>query len=231
VVAVCLHDVEHETLDRCRRIRRWLLERGIHRITLLAIPDGRAGPLIAGDDCVEWLQHRTSLGDTVAQHGMHHQRSAPAGRARGWVADRQGGDAAEFVGLSAEQSEQAVTGGLAVLREAGLRPRGFVAPAYAYTSGLRRAVCRRFDWYGGLLAIHGPRTLPAPAFGLGTSTHFKRHTSPAVLRAGAVLPGRVLRLDIHPADFDLPRHVQALDAVLRISRARRPVTYDELARR
>jgi hypothetical protein len=47
------------------------------------------------------------------------------------------------------------------------------------------------------------------------------------VRAGALASGRLLRLDLHPADFDRPRHVLALEAVLSASR-RTPVTYDDL---
>ena len=49
------------------------------------------------------------------------------------------------------------------------------------------------------------------------------------MRARALIAGRVLRLDLHPADFDRPRRALALEAVLRSARARRAVTYDDLA--
>jgi hypothetical protein len=88
---------------------------------------------------------------------------------------------------------------------------------------------QRFDWYGGLFALHGRRRLYAPAHGLGTSTRFKRRTSPLWLRVGTSLRASVLRLDVHPADFDFPGHVAAIDAALRRS-ALHSVTYDELAR-
>ena len=39
--------------------------------------------------------------------------------------------------------------------------------------------------------------------------------SPLGVRARALTAGRVLRLDLHPADFDRPRRVLALEAVLR----------------
>jgi hypothetical protein len=226
-LAVCLHDVEPGTLDRCRFIRGWLSARGVERMTLLAIPAGRSGDLLAVDPCAGWLRERTAAGDAVAQHGLHHRRSDRANPLRSWIADRQGGDAAEFVGLDPAQTAWAVNNGRSILQAAGLQPRGFVAPAYAYTRTLRRELRRQFDWYGGLLTVHGRRRLCTPAHGLGTSTELKRRTSPMTLRAGSSLPGEVLRVDVHPADFDLPGHVAALDAVL--SRRRlRTVSYDDL---
>ena len=52
--------------------------------------------------------------------------------------------------------------------------------------------------------------------------------SPLAVRAAALASGRVLRLDLHPADFDRPGHVLALESVLRHSRRRTAVTYDDL---
>jgi uncharacterized protein len=49
------------------------------------------------------------------------------------------------------------------------------------------------------------------------------------VRAGALLLQRTIRLDLHPADFDHPRHVLALEWVLRRAHRHAPVTYDELA--
>jgi hypothetical protein len=49
-----------------------------------------------------------------------------------------------------------------------------------------------------------------------------------VVRAGARGRGDLLRLDVHPADFDLPRHKAALERVLGCAEGRRAITYDEL---
>jgi predicted deacetylase len=228
-LAIALHDVEPDTLDRCRFIRQWLAARGAECITLLAIPHAGARALEPDGACADWLRARAAAGDAIAQPGMHHQRQRRAGRARAWLADRQGGDAAEFVGLTEQETADAVDAGRTLLTAAGLTPHGFVAPAYAYTPALRRALRSRYAWYGGLLGIYGARTLCVPAQGLGTSTDFKRRTSPALMRIGVRVPTRVLRLDVHPADFELRSHVSALETALRQADDRRPVTYDELA--
>jgi uncharacterized protein len=49
------------------------------------------------------------------------------------------------------------------------------------------------------------------------------------VRAGALLLQRTIRLDPHPADFDHPRHVLALQWVLRHAHRHAAITYDELA--
>src|ERR671923_206768 len=63
-------------------------------------------------------------------------------------------------------------------------------------------------WRGG----GSPRL--APALSLGTASPAKRALSPTLVRAGAVGAGRVLRLDLHPGDFEHWRHARAVESVL-----------------
>jgi uncharacterized protein len=228
-VAVTLHDVEPATFARCALIRDWLDDHGIDRVTLLVIPapdlhpfDGRRPELSI------WLNERVRGGDAVAQHGLHHLQSRRAAWPRQLLG--QGRESAEFVGLDQAETRRAVDAGRRVLKLAGLEPRGFVAPAYAYTPALRETLRPRFAWWAGLLQVHvrGGHRL-APALGLGTSDAVKRAASPTLLRACARIAGTTMRLDLHPADLDHPRHVLALESVLRRARDREPVTLDELA--
>jgi hypothetical protein len=118
------------------------------------------------------------------------------------------------------------------------RATGFIAPAYAYTGALREALAARFSWWAGLLRFHtvrdgngtpGAGTM-APALCLDTTRPLGRVLSPPFVRAGAVLSGRTLRLDLHPADLRSPRHMLALEHVLRKAARRRvAVNYDDLA--
>jgi hypothetical protein len=108
-----------------------------------------------------------------------------------------------------------------MLSLAGVEPRGFVAPAYAYTPALRRELATVFDWWATLLRLVGrDRASLSPALSL--------RRSPLAVRAGALVAGSLLRLDLHPADFDRPRHVLALESVLRRAAERTAVTYDDL---
>lgn len=121
-------------------------------------------------------------------------------------------------------------GGREILAEAGLEPRGFVAPAYAYSSALRRVLGRSFDWWAGLSGVHlrGESGIRSLALGLGSSTALKRLTSPALVGAAGRHPGSLMRIDIHPADFERRSHRRAIEALLRRARPRRAVSYDEL---
>jgi predicted deacetylase len=222
-VAVAIHDVEPRTFERCERIREWLYDRGVERATLLVIPAAdlhafhRRSPALA-----DWLSRQAAAGDAVAQHGLQHRTTRRQGARRRW----QGGMAAEFAGLHGDATERALDTGRSIMRAAGIEPLGFVAPGYAYTGRLRHALEERFSWWAGLLGLHAPG-VPArlsPACCLGTSSAVKRALSPTVVRALAHAPGELLRVDVHPADFDLPRHVKALE---RLVDGRDCITYDE----
>jgi len=229
-LAVALHDVEPATFERCALVREWLDDHGIHRVTLLVIPaaDGHAF-YRRSPHLHEWLLERRDRGDAIAQHGLMHRRLRPGGPHRRW----QGGVAAEFPGLSAAETRERLNDGRRLLAQAGLDPRGFVAPAYAYTHALRRELRATYDWFATVVRCwqSGAGARVAPAFGLGTSSRVKRALSPALLRVSAPLARSTLRLDLHPADFDHVSHVLALEGALRRARGRRSVTYDELLAR
>jgi predicted deacetylase len=231
-LAVALHDVEPRSFTRCNEIRRWLLERGITPITLLVIPatdlrpTGSSAPTLAA-----WLRNRVACGDTVAQHGLTHRACMPARWPRNLLASWQGGENAEFPGLAAQDTARRVQTGRRLLQEIELDPRGFVAPGYAYTRALRAELAGSFEWFADLRSVqlHERPRLESPALCLGASTAVKRALSPAYVRfAGWRGTHELMRLDIHPADFDLRRHVATLESVLARAQIREPVTYDQL---
>ena len=201
-LAVAIHDVEPATYERCALIRDWLDDHGVARVTLLVIPAPHLHPFFQHRELTAWLLDCRDRGDAIAQHGVQHRP-------------------AEFAGLSAGDTAAGLAAGRRMLRLAGVEPRGFVAPAYAYTPALRRVLADDFDWWATLTRFVDRRGgAVAPAVSL--------RRSPLALRAGARAAGGLLRLDIHPGDLDRPRHVLALEGVLRRAEDRRAVTYDEL---
>ncbi|HTU94468.1 MAG TPA: DUF2334 domain-containing protein [Solirubrobacteraceae bacterium] len=231
-LAVAIHDVEPRSFARTQEIHSWLGERGIERVTLLVIPASELHPIgPRAPGLVDWLQHRTVCGDAIAQHGLLHRATFRAPWPRSVLAGFQGGRAAEFPGLDADSTRQRVEMGLRLLREAELEPTGFVAPGYAYTRALRAVLSGpSYTWFADLGGVdaRGRGRIRARALCLGNSTPFKRAVSPAVVRAGAHGRGELMRLDVHPADFDRRSHVAAIERVLECAEGRRSITYDEL---
>lgn len=233
-IAVAVHDIEPATFERCALIRDWLDDHGVDRVTLLVIPARDLHPLgERSPEMISWLAERRRKGDSIAQHGFHHEQMRRGLRASGVV--RGGGRSAEFLGLDGNETRRAVDAGWRVLKLAGIEPDGFVAPAYAYTERLRDAISQRFRWWADLWRVHrlpaadGARSPLAPAWGLGTDGVLQRALSPFLIRAGGLLSGELLRVDVHPADLQHPRQVMALERVLGRHGARRQaVTYEEL---
>lgn len=230
-LAVALHDVEPRSAARTREIREWLLTRGVTRITLLVIPAADLHPIGARSPALAaWLRGRVACGDCIAQHGLVHKASTVPTWPRSMLANWQGGRAAEFPGLGREDAARRVDTGRRLLREIELDPRGFVAPGYAYTRALRGVLDESFDWFADLRAVRS-RTrgnVQSRALCLGTSTPLKRGLSPPLVRAASRVRSRVMRVDVHPADFDLPGHVATLESLLHRAAGREIVTYDEL---
>jgi len=237
-IAVALHGIEPATFERCAVIRDWLDDHGVERVTLLVIPARDLHPVgERSPEMIRWLCERRRAGDSIAQHGFQHVRPRTGGSARGLLARTPGQRGGEFAGLDAHETRRAVHAGWRVMKLAGVEPDGFVAPAYAYTAALRQALGLRFSWWASLLRVH--RTHPrlhdsggplAPAWSLAAGGPVSRALSPALVRAGAMLPTSALRLDLHPADLRHARHMMALDRVLaRVGSRRTAITYSELA--
>lgn len=237
-IAVAVHGIEPATFERCALIRDWLDDHDVDRVTLLVVPASDLHPFHdRRPELAEWLSERSAGGDAVAQNGFRLRQAHPPTGLRRTITrgHARGPGCPEFVGLDDAETRRAVHAGRRVLKLAGITPRGFVAPAYAYTAGLERALAPSFDWWASLHRLftdHGRCSsyLPSMTLGAGGSRMIGgRLTTPWGVRASALLAGPLLRLDLHPDDLDEPGRIAAAEAVLRRAGRRTAVTYDELA--
>src|SRR5579871_4193013 len=193
VLAVAIHDIEPATFERAALIRDWLDDLAVDRVTLLVIPASDMHPLSdRRPEVGAWLHERASRGDAVAQHGFCHLQCRPTRLGR-----RRSSEAPEFVGLDSTATVRALDAGRRVLKLAGVEPRGFVAPAYAYTPQLRESLRTRFAWWAGSWALHptragAPRCVSGPPIGIAAAGPLVRVLSPALVRAAGRLAGPTL---------------------------------------
>lgn len=237
-IAVAIHAIQPSSFERCALIRDWLDDHGVDRVTLLVAPASDLHPFHdRRPELAEWISERTRAGDAVAQYGFQlRQAHPPSGLIRTITRGHaRGPGCPEFVGLDEAETRRAVQAGRRVLKLAGVTPRGFVAPAYAYTAGLERALAPSFDWWASLHRVHtdhGRRSsyLPSLTVGDGGGARIAgRLSTPWGVRTSALFAGPLLRLDIHPDDLDLPGRIGAAESVLRRAGRREAVTYDDLA--
>ena len=167
-----VHDIEPATFERAALIRDWLDDLGVDRVTLLVIPARDLHPLSdRRPEVGTWLLERVEHGDAIAQHGFCHLQSRHAALAAATRSRRRQRGAASSSGSTRAQTVRALDAGRRVLKLAGIEPRGFVAPAYAYTPQLRESLRDALPWWAGTWALHptragAPRLPLRPPIGL-----------------------------------------------------------------
>lgn len=147
-LVVSLHDVSPLTRERCERIVAELTTLGAARLSLLVIPNHHERGRVSIDAALcEWLRARAAEGHEIVTHGYFHRRPRQAKETlvqklttRFYTADE-----GEFFDLDRATAAALVQRGNAELRELGLDPRGFIAPAWLLSreseEALREAGC------------------------------------------------------------------------------------------
>ena len=138
-LCIVLHEVAPATWARCRRILDILATIDDFQVTLLAVPHYHGQARNSGFE--RWLRHRADRGDEIALHGYSHLGNAPARNWTGWLSGRsQTRSNGEFARLTFDEANIRLQSGLDWLRELGLAPAGFVAPAGLLGAQAWRAV-------------------------------------------------------------------------------------------
>jgi predicted deacetylase len=212
-VHVSIHDVSPVWSDEVRRALDLCASAGA-RPALLVVPDYHGRSLLTDDPAFcDRLRELQTAGHEVHLHGLLHQAAAPqtpAGlgeRVRHVVAQRilSAGEA-ELAGLTEAEGVTRIARGEGILREAGLRVDGYVAPAWVMPRWLLPALAARGVRYTeGRLRVFDPaagRSRPSLVLNWATRSPSRMLTSAAWCRvarpARALLPTRIA---IHPSDL------------------------------
>jgi hypothetical protein len=225
-VLVSLHDVSPRHASRCREVLGFLKERGVPPVALLVVPDFHGSwPLEAHPEFVEEIRGWQEVGHELVLHGHFHREletSAPAGSGlRNWFARRfMTGGEGEFLALGPQAVRDRLALGLTVWDRVGLeRPRGFVPPAWLHNGHLDPALAELgFGWtedHAGI-RVPGRRSLASPVISWASRDAVRRQGSRLVCpRLARKWRERdLVRVAIHPHDFDWPQLVASIDAVL-----------------
>jgi len=210
---VSLHDVSPRTREACVRAIDELSGIGIHRTSLLVIPDHHHGGHFRRDAglCV-WLTKLVRQGHEVVMHGYYHERARREGEGvvqklttRVYTADE-----GEFYDLGREAARSLVHRAREDFRAAGLEPQGFIAPAWLLSReaerGLRDLECEYTTRLGSVLDLKMKRRHRSQSLVWSVRSAWRRRVSRVwnALLFRRLTRKPLLRISIHPVDLEHP---------------------------
>jgi predicted deacetylase len=232
---VSLHDVAPSTRAACEKIVRELARHHVDVCSLLVVPNyhGR-GASTADREFVRWLRGLEADGHEIVIHGYFHRRPA---RERETLRERlitgayTAGEG-EFYDLDYADALERITRARDEFVAAGLRPRGFIAPAWLLGSEAERAAADAEMEYTtrltNILDLRTRKTFYARSMVYSVRSGWRRGMSQLWNRGLFLLQSDspLVRLGIHPPDAT---HHTIWGQILRITdqlaESRTPTTY------
>jgi predicted deacetylase len=232
---VSVHDVAPSTQSACDKIISELTQQEVRHCSLLVVPDyHHQGASMQDRQFVSWLRNLEANGHEIVIHGFFHERPR---RVRESFFEKlvtrfytQG--EGEFYDLGYQEAFRRIKTARDQFAAAGLKPRGFVAPAWLLSrEGERAARDAEMEYTTRLRTVADLRsgeTFHARSLVYSVHKGWRRIAS---LGWNATL-SRVLhdkplmRLSIHPPDFSYPAiWRQIVDLISEMAPLRTPTTY------
>ena len=236
-LVVSLHDVAPSTQPIVDKIISELSAKGIRHCSLLVVPDyHHQGASMKDRQFVSWLRNLEAAGHEIIIHGYFHERPR---RTRESVLEKlitqfytQG--EGEFYDVGYDEAFRRIKTARDEFQAAGLKPRGFVAPAWLLSSEAERAARDAEMEYTTRLRIvrdlRSGETFSARSLVYSVRNGWRRAVSLAWNAAlSRLLKDRpLIRLSIHPPDFSHPTiWRQIVDLISRMAPIRMPTTYQD----
>lgn len=251
---VSLHDVSPLTRDRVSDMLSDLKDIGVSRTSLLVIPNHHHKALMLEDTgFCRWLGEVAAQGHEIVLHGYFHLRNkveAASGRlpddtkrpeaasTLGWwgrlITEHYTAGEGEFYDLSEMEAGWRLEKGLKEFAEAGVRPCGFIAPAWLLGENAERAVKNAGFGYTTRLQnfkdLSTGRETVSQSLVWSVRSAWRRWAS---LRWNALLARRLranplLRIGLHPPDWDHPAiKKQIMELTAAALAVREAITYED----
>ncbi len=208
-----LHDVAPRTQQISSAIVSELGLHGVRVCSLLVVPDYHHEGLFAKHTrFVSWLRGLEADGHEIVIHGYFHERPPQTKETLRdkFVTRFYTQNEGEFYDLPYEEALRRITTARDEFRAHGLKPRGFVAPAWLLGDEAERAVCDAdLEYTTRLRSVSDLRSGNVfPARTLVYSVHnswrraLSRSWNNALFRLLELNP--LLRISIHPPDYSQP---------------------------
>src|SRR5436309_9770555 len=230
-LVVSLHDVAPATQQITSTIISELGRHGVRVCSILVVPDYHHEGLFAERrEFVTWLRGLEADGHEIVIHGYFHERPPRTNESlRDKLVTRfYTQNEGEFYDLSYEEALRRITTARDEFRAQGLKPRGFIAPAWLLGHEAERAACdAQLEYTTRLRSVCDLRSGNVfPARTLVYSVHnawrraVSRSWNAAMFRF--LKSKSLLRISIHPPDYFHPtiwRQILALIAATSSMRA------------
>ena len=234
---VSLHDVAPTTWEEARRIIAELQQCGIRACSLLVVPDyHRHGSSMQNRSFVEWVRELEDAGNEVVLHGYFHQRPRRAGDSlfNQFLTRIYTQDEGEFFDLGYEEAKRRITSAREEFEAAGLKPHGFVAPAWLLGSEAEQAARDAGMEYttriGSVIDLRSGDTFGSRSLVYSVRNEWRRQVSLCWNAALAQVSRTqsLVRLSIHPVDYSYPAIWKQIRNFLTAMQSdRSPTTYHD----
>lgn len=226
-VLISLHDVAPYHLARLARAETLLRDCCVGKVSYLLIPDYHGmGRSDLDADFMTWCRGSRAFEIEWLLHGYYHLAMSRPDQVRPdlglRLAERfQTNGEAEFLTLTEGRQRELIKSGSDVFERClGQRPRGFVAPAWLFNrhleSVLREAGFDYTESLGQILDISSRSRVRSPVITWATRTTIRKLGSVAAapLLSHIWSQEPLLRLALHPFDFDHPAVVASIRKLL-----------------
>ena len=222
-LVVSVHDVAPATRAAVEKILAELSHHGVPVSSLLVVPNyHHRGSSTEDPGFVRWLQDLESQGHEIVIHGYFHERPRRNGESlrERFVTRTYTSDEGEFYDLDYEEALRRITQARSDFANAGLTPRGFIAPAWLLGAAAERAAAEaEMEYTTRLTGIRDLRfgdDFSARTLVYSVRSGWRRAASMvwngALARQLAGAP--LARVSIHPPDL---KHPEVWNQILRLT--------------
>jgi len=236
-VVVSLHDVAPSNQKIANTILSELAHRGVRVCSLLVVPDYHHEGLFTKDrQFVSWLRGLEADGHEIVIHGYFHERASRPKETLGdkllmtFYTDNEG----EFYDLGYAEALRRISTARDEFRGQGLKPRGFVAPAWLLGDEAERAARdAEMEYTTRLNTVYDFRSgkvFTASTVVYSVRNRWRRTVSRAwnATLVRFLKDGSLLRVSIHPPDYSHPAVWRQITGLLEAAVASRTATtYEE----
>ena len=237
VLVTSIHDVSPLTIQRTAKILADLQKMGCVRTSLLVIPDHHRTGRISSDAAFShWLRERVAEGHEAVLHGWCHLREKQGadGIFKKLVTQSYTAGEGEFFDLCEADARRKLEQGILEFGSCGVKATGFIAPAWLLGAQAERAVrAVGFEYTTRIATVSdftNGRVHKARSLVWSVRAAWRRMCSLAWngLVAGALREAPLLRIGIHPPDWDHGTiRGQILHLTSKALAGRRAMTYQQ----